>query len=132
QPLLGIAEQLEEDLGNEVDEIKISRPEVEMLVRNAKRLSRLSSDILEVSRIESNSMKLRKEKVDLNKKLQTVTEDTKSFIEDGMNIKVVFESAIQGSAIVDADKPRLFEVLSNLIRNSIKFTKEGTITVKLE
>lgn len=133
QPLLGIAEQLEEELRDGVDAIKIEKPEIEMFARNAKRLTRLASDILEVSRIESNTIKLQKEHVDLKEKILKVIEDTKSFIDDGQDLELVFDdAAVQEPVVVEADKARLFEVLSNLIRNAIKFTKKGVITVRLE
>lgn len=133
QPLLNIAEQLEEELGKRHDEIKVSRPEIEMLIRNTKRLSHLSSDLLEVARIESNSVSLRKQKVDLKERLNTAVEDSKDLIEDGQAVDILFEdSAIGKEIFVEADKLRLSEILSNLIQNAIKFTKEGTITVRLE
>lgn len=133
QPLLNIAEQLEEDLKKGLDEIKVSRPEIEMLTRNAKRLVQLTSDVLEVTRIESNALTLHKQKVDLKEKLQNVIKDSKAFIQDGRALDIVFEDATGArQLIVDADKSRLFEVLSNLIRNAIKFTPNGVITVKLE
>jgi len=133
QPLLGIAEQLQADLVKGVEEIKISRPEIEMLSRNAKRLAQLTHDVLEVTRIESNSLTLNKQKVDMNEKIRNVIEDSQSFIEDGQNVTIVFEpSSNTGSVIVEADRSRLFEVLSNLIRNAIKFTKVGLITIRLE
>jgi signal transduction histidine kinase len=133
QPLLNISEQLEQDLAEGLGEIKVSRPEIEMLARNAKRLAQLTGDVLEVARIESNSLSLRKQEIDLKVKIQNVIEDCKAFIEDGQSVNIVFED-LTGKAqiMVNADKSRLFEVLSNLIRNAIKFTEEGVITVKLE
>jgi len=133
QPLLNISEQLEQDLAEGLDGIKVSRPEIEMLARNAKRLAQLTTDVLEVSRIESNSLGLRKQEIDLKVKIQNVIVDCKAFIEDGQSVNIVFED-LTGKAqiMVNADKSRLFEVLSNLIRNAIKFTEDGVITVKLE
>ena len=132
QPLLNIAEQLEEDLAEGVNEIKVTKPEIEMLARNAKRLSQLTSDVLEVARIDSNSLTLHKQKVNLKEKILTVIEDCKVFIEQGQAVDLVFEEPVGAEILVEADKSRLFEVLSNLIRNAAKFTKEGTISIKLQ
>jgi signal transduction histidine kinase len=133
QPILGIAEQLQAELGDRDNEIKISRSEIEMLSRNARRLAQLTRDVLEVTRIESNSLSLVKQKVDLNVKIQNVIEDSRSFIEDGQNLTIIFEPLPNSqSVIVEADKVRLSQVLSNLIRNAIKFTKDGLITIQLE
>lgn len=130
QPLLSIAEQLEDDLSKDI-EVKLTKPEIEIVARNAKRLARLTSDILEVSRIESNSLKLRREEFDLREKIRNVIEDTRSFIEDETKLHIVFEPPAE-PVIVEADKSKLFEVTSNLLSNAIKFTKEGTIIVTLE
>lgn len=129
QPLLGAAEILEEELENGVQNMNISKAEIEMMIRNAKRLGRLSSDLLEVSRIESNTLKLQKESLDLNEKIERVIVDTRFFIEDNKRIELVFQPLSNVPIVVSADKSRLFEVLSNLIMNSIKFTSEGTVTI---
>jgi len=132
QPLLGAAEILEEELEKGADNMKISKSEIDMIIRNAKRLGRLSSDLLEASRIESKSLKLAKEPLDMNEKIQNVIKDSKSFIEKSKDIQLVYKPGSDAPIIVEADKSRIFEVLSNLVRNAIKFTKEGTITVSSE
>ncbi|HKU50452.1 MAG TPA: HAMP domain-containing sensor histidine kinase, partial [Nitrososphaera sp.] len=130
QPLLGIADLLEMN-GKGAETLEISRPELEMIIRNAKRLERLSSDILEVSRIESQSLKLNNETVDLNQKIRNVVLDAKSFIPAGKAIEIIVEES-DPPITVYADKPRLFEVISNLIKNAVKFTDSGSITIKAE
>jgi signal transduction histidine kinase len=130
QPLLGIAEQLEHDLEKGSEEVKISRSEIEMFSRNANRLARLSSDILEVSRIESNTLNLHKEKLDLKDKIYRVIGDTRMLV-DKENVEVVFET-VKEPVVLDADKSRIFEVIANLLRNAINFTKHGRITVRLD
>lgn len=132
QPLLGAAEILEEELQKGLENMSIGKAEVEMIIRNAKRLGRLSSDLLEASRIESGSLRLNKEPLDLNLKIQNVIDDSRAFIEKGRNVEIVFKPNSNSPVIIEADKSRLFEVLSNLIKNAIKFTTEGTITVSSE
>ncbi len=101
-------------------------------MRNAKRLELLSSNILEVSRIESNALKLQRETLDINEKVRVVLEDSRSFIPDDKKVLIVFEP-YREPLFVQADRARMFEVLSNLVRNAIKFIeKEGTITVRVE
>jgi signal transduction histidine kinase len=132
QPLLVISELLEEQLKDGLDRIEIVKPEIEMLARNAKRLERLSSDILEVSRIESDSLTLRKDRINLNEKIKSALTDAKSFIPDNKKILLVFESSRE-PIWIEADRTRLFGVLSNLINNAIKFIRaEGTITISSE
>lgn len=129
QPLIGIADILDQTF-EKTGSIELERPEFEMLKRNARRLERLSSDILQVSRIESQSLTLDKEKVRLTEKISNVVTDVRSTIPKESNVKIVVES-FQTDLAVMADKAKLFEVLSNLLRNAIKFTKSGTITISV-
>lgn len=131
QPLLGITELIHQSIDGK-DKVQITREEVEMLVRNAKRLERLSADILDVSRIESQSLKLNKERVNLNEKIKNVIADVRSFIKEDQHLEILFEPKTTEAVMVEADKGRLFEVMSNLLKNAINFTEEGAILVTLE
>ncbi len=104
-----------------------------MIARNAKRLERLTSDILDVSRIESNTLKLKEERIDLNEKIRNVVNDEKSTIPKEKELEIIFDQRESAQLFVKGDKSRLFEVLTNLIGNAIKFTDSGgTITVTAE
>lgn len=130
QPLIGIAEILDHEFST-TDRIELKRPEFEMLKRNAKRLERLSSDILQVSRIESQKLSLDKEVVNLEQKITNVVADAQSFIPDPAKLRIVVKPFDENLTVM-ADKAKLFEVLSNLISNAVKFTKEGTITIGVD
>src|SRR5215204_3082607 len=145
QPLLGMTDilmsQFEEEEEEEPQErgkknkkeITVTKEEIEMIARNAKRLERLTSDILEASRIESNTLKLNEKLIDLNENIRIVVNDEKSAIPRGMELKIIFDQRESAPLFVKGDKSRLFEVLTNLIGNAIKFTDSGgTITVTVE
>jgi two-component system sensor histidine kinase VicK len=148
QPLLGMTDilmsQFEEEEEEEEEqqqergkknkkEIAVTKEEIEMIARNAKRLERLTSDILEASRIESNTLKLNEKLIDLNENIRIVVNDEKSAIPRGMELKIIFDQRESAPLFVKGDKSRLFEVLTNLIGNAIKFTDSGgTITVTVE
>jgi signal transduction histidine kinase len=150
QPLLGMTDilmsQFEEDeeqqqqeagkkktQNNKKKEITVTKEEIEMIARNVKRLERLTSDILDVSRIEGNALKLNLEVIDLNEKIRIVVNDEISAIPQGKALKIIFDRREKAPLFVKGDKSRLFEVLSNLIGNAIKFTDSGgTITVTAE
>ena len=105
---------------------------IEAIVRNATRLQRLTNDILDVTRIETQSLKLNVERANLNELISDIIEDQKNEIEKtNKDIRLVHERQDQNIEI-DADKNRLTQVISNLLSNAIKFTKEGTIRVTEE
>jgi len=105
---------------------------IEAIVRNATRLQRLTNDILDVTRIETQSLKLNVERVNLNELISDIIEDQKNEIEKtNKDIRLVHERQDQIIEI-DADKNRLTQVISNLLSNAIKFTREGTIRVTEE
>jgi signal transduction histidine kinase len=102
---------------------------MEAISRNATRLQRLTNDILDVTRIETQSLKLNKERINLNELISNVIEDYENEIEkSNKNIKLLHEPGDQITE-VEADKNRLTQVISNLLSNALKFTKEGTIRV---
>jgi len=105
---------------------------VEIILRNANRLHLLTEDILDVTRIESHTLKLRKEKFNLNEEILNIIDDYRKQAENtNGNVRVVYEPATYDSGItlVEADKRRIAQVISNLLNNATKFTKEGTITI---
>ena len=94
--------------------------QIEMIERNAKRLERLASDILTVTRIEGKKMELQKEEIDLNEKITHVIQDAKAFVPSEKQIDFLFMPSSK-SVVVEADKSKIFEVLSNLIKNAVRF-----------
>ena len=103
--------------------------------RNAQRLEKLVNNILDTSRIESNRLELHKESFDMNEKIQNVIKDihNKNSLSSHHGysttpIDIVFEPH-EYPIIVSADKIRIFEALSNLINNAIKFSNGKPITI---
>ena len=107
--------------------------------RNAARLQRLTNDILDVTRIESHTLKLNKETFNLNDLISHIIEDYRNQI-DNVHIQLMHNSDKTSDynennnlVVVEADKSRLTQVISNLLSNSIKFTNsEGSISVSSE
>jgi two-component system sensor histidine kinase VicK len=100
---------------------------LEIILRNANRLHQLTEDILDVTRIESNTLKLRKERFNLNDIILSIVEHYRKQIANS-NVKVMYELG-DGITLVEADRQRIIQVISNLLDNALKFTQEGTVTI---
>ena len=105
---------------------------LQVILRNCYRLHRLTEDILDVTKIESQTLKLNKERVQINEIIGNVVNDYKDIISKKRygsdKIRIVYEPS-KYNTFVNADKVRLIQVLSNLLDNALKFTKEGNIII---
>jgi two-component system sensor histidine kinase VicK len=124
QAILGYSELLETDPKNNAEIIA-------SLKRNANRLQRLTNDILEVSRIESQTLRLNKEKVNINEKIREIIDDVRNQVQNPNDLQINFLEA-KHPVHLEADKTRLYQVIANLLTNAMKFTNEGTITVSAD
>ncbi|MGH9926775.1 MAG: sensor histidine kinase, partial [Nitrososphaeraceae archaeon] len=100
---------------------------LEVILRNANRLHQLTEDVLDATRIESHTLKLRIERFNLNDAILSVVEDYREQIKND-NVKVMYEVR-DSITLVEADRQRLTQVVSNLLNNALKFTKEGAVTI---
>jgi two-component system, OmpR family, sensor histidine kinase VicK len=101
---------------------------IQAISRNALRLQRLTNDILDVTRIESRTLNLHKERFNLGDLITSIVKEqrrqndqNKNNVKIMRNIKPKKKNA---SLIVYADRGRITQVLSNLLSNAIKFTLE--------
>lgn len=107
------------------------------IYRNSQRLEKLVNDILDVSRIESNRLTIHKEYFNLNEKVNNVIKDIYSKIqnssEDGYTQPIKINFITKKDPIkVFADKIRIFEAISNLINNALKFSNSEPITITVD
>jgi two-component system sensor histidine kinase VicK len=141
QPILGVSGVLR-------SETKDSKQQelLDVIIRNAKRLQRLSQDILDVARIESHTLILKKEIFNLNDIISNAISDIMNQVIAKENkessIKLEFTNSVKRKVhadeevnalpIVEADKDRISQVISNLLANAVKFTNEGAIRIAAE
>jgi signal transduction histidine kinase len=133
QAILGYAELLQIDSGEHAPEM------LKSLTRNAYRLQSLITDILDVARIESGTLILERNTLNLSDLISNAISDAKNQVKiSGKNIEISYfhkqrqDAEQEKDLIVEADKDRILQVLSNLLSNALKFTKEGRIAVTTE
>lgn len=137
QPILGLAEvlrQQNQQPDNKEDQMYSENNELlNVIIRNAKRLQQLTENILDVTKIENNSMELNKEEFILNKAvLESFTDFANQLSkEQKENVKLTV-ALDEGDVLVVADTHRINQVINNLLNNALKFTKQGQITLSTE
>ena len=128
QPILSLSEVLQSRI-NDAKQQEL----VELIVRNARRLQRLTQDLLDVSKIGSRSLTIKKERINLNELILSIVAEYINEPKKGTpNIELLYPPS-EDSFYVEADRSRITQVLSNLIDNAIKsIAEEGTIFINLE
>jgi signal transduction histidine kinase len=101
----------------------------DIVIRNAKRLQRLSEDILDVTRIEGHTLDIKKEVFDINDAITSILQEYRTQTERNNNKKynqfpdISFQPE-KASVYVQADKGRITQVINNLVDNAIKFAPQ--------
>jgi signal transduction histidine kinase len=137
QPILGLSQILRSMKRDDSEHDEF----LDAIIRNAKRLKRLTENILDVTRIESHLMQLRKEVFNLNEVISKAVEDYRIRVQNlNSNAKLLYRPRgyhnFNGDdfIFVHADKERITQVISNLLDNAIKFTgrDDGPIVITIE
>ena len=152
QPILGLSQIVKTKLTQkEKGEVNIDEvcSLLDVVIRNARKLHRLTDDVLDITRIETNSLYLKKEILNLKEVMQLSVDD---YISQNniakkndsnnyyRNIKLssfpsITEEEQQNADLflIEADRGRISQVVSNLLSNAVKFTNEcDTIYVNLK
>jgi signal transduction histidine kinase len=128
QPILGLSEILSRKVGNEAIEY------VNVIIKNARRLHHLAEDLLDVTRIEAKTLKLKKQSFSFVKTMREVVQDYCTEIRKSTPNVIISFFASEDLEFMNilADQNRIKQVISNLVNNSLEFTGQGTITVTAE
>jgi len=119
QPILGYADLAKRGV--------VAQEEAwDSVIRNAERLQSLANSILDVSRIQAGNLKCNFDMIRINDLILGAVNAT----EVNLNGKVKLETRLDRNVEVHADKDRIVQVLTNIIGNAIKFTREGYIKVE--
>ena len=135
QPILSLTEVLR----SKIKDIQ-QRELLDVIIRNAKRSQQLTNDILDVTKIESHSLNLKKEPFNLNDIITNVIDDIMTnrdplrWSQENDNKDIMKISYQPQHIFVEADKARITQVISNLLSNAVKFTEEkgGDIHISTE
>jgi signal transduction histidine kinase len=133
QPIIGLVENIYNNSkdGKQKELLKI-------VLRNAKRLKRLTNNVLDVTRIESNSLNLNKEKLNLDDLISKIIKDYTANRIKQKNVTIVYDYQNKTNnnnfLFVQADKDRLIQVICNLVDNALKNTTSSNqlITISIE
>ena len=121
QPILGLTEVIRSRNATSATH-KQDEEFLEIIIRNAKRLRGLSEKILDISKIENRILRLDKERFNINEKLRDIINDIKSKENE---VEIIFAEPNVDPVIVDADRIRIDEVISNLLTNAVESTKNS-------
>jgi two-component system phosphate regulon sensor histidine kinase PhoR len=130
-PLASIMAYSEMLCDGEADDEQTRKEFYSIIQNQAKRLSRLIEDILNISRIESGLIKVNKEPVSLTILIEEQLQMIKSYAEE-KNIEVISPKPIVFDRVY-ADKDMISQVIVNLLSNAVKYTRSGgSVTIKAE
>jgi signal transduction histidine kinase len=134
QPIIGLSAVLLSRMKEDSEEHIL----LNIISRNAKRLAGLAENILDVTRIESQLLKLKNERFNLNDVILDCINDmtaNKNYPNSsGKNDTKILHQIQKDTFVVKADKARISQVISNLLGNAIKFSPQhgGRISIKTE
>lgn len=101
----------------------------EIIKMNADLLLQLVNDILDMSKIEAGTLEFIYTKADINLLLSDLQQLFQMRVNDaGGNVRIIAETSLP-SCIIETDRNRVAQVLSNFTTNAIKFTQEGSIRI---
>ena len=144
QPILGLADLLDQNFQNNMNKINSEevREDIKVIKRNAKKLQKLTNDLLDVSRINSHILTLNLSRFDILEVIANMVKDSNTSaekkkvhislickFENEFEVKNMKNSTLDSPLYITGDKLRLSQVVSNLLNNAINFTKDGEITV---
>lgn len=104
---------------------------IAVILANANKLRKLTSNILDVNKIESDRFLCEMERVDMKDLIAEIVQATKLHLSPEVKLETIITPDMAKELVIDGDRLRLSQLITNLISNSVKFTTKGTIMLKL-
>ena len=119
--IIGFSEMLKDDNIKKSEKMNY----LNIIIENGDILTNSINDIVDITKIDSDSLKVQKTEIDLNKLLQEIKTQYTSLIKN--KVKLNIDIDLNTNIFILSDKYRLKQILTNLMNNAIKFTKTGII-----
>jgi two-component system phosphate regulon sensor histidine kinase PhoR len=128
-PVAALRAAAETLLAGAVDDPAAARGFVEIVARHAERLARLTQDLLDLSRIESRQWRFDVGRVDVS---AVAAQAVELFASAAQTKGLRLAREVPAGAAVRADARALEQVLVNLVENGVKYTSQGSVTIRGE
>lgn len=135
QSILGYSELILSEQSTNIEYIKV-------IARNANRIEKLVSNILDMARIDNFNLELTKEQFNLSSLISTIVKDFRNQIKysNKKNLDLIYDNSTilrfnlnqennNNDVFIKADRDRIAQVIINLVDNAIKNTDSGKITI---
>ena len=100
---------------------------IQIIEKSGIRMLNIINDIIDISKIESGLMKVHIKESDIKEQMEYIYTFFKPEVE-AKGMKLIFRSTLPANeAIIQTDREKLFAILTNLVKNAIKYSNEGTI-----
>tara|TARA_R110001592_G_scaffold75225_1_gene227840 strand:+ start:2161 stop:3690 length:1530 start_codon:yes stop_codon:yes gene_type:complete len=104
---------------------------IKNLTVSGRNLKVIVDDILDLSRVEAGKLELSNDPISLSSVLQQIEENYRSSHKD-QKVELIFNSSKSLPKIVLGDDVRIYQVITNLLNNSIKFTPQGSVSTSID
>ncbi|MGZ5491461.1 MAG: sensor histidine kinase, partial [Nitrososphaeraceae archaeon] len=120
QPILGLSDTMYPKIKDK-EQLEL----LEIIIRNAKRLKRLTDNLLDITKIEGRSLMLNKEKLNLNTLISEVLKNYVNKQKNQQKVEIVYDFKHKEDITIEADRDRLVQVIHNLLDNALKFSTQN-------
>jgi len=112
-------------------EPKVQKQYLNIVEQNGERLLNLINDLIDVSKIEAGQVQINNSEIDVHEEIQSVCE---FFMHDAEKKGISLNALLPRNSKVKliTDKVKLHSIISNLVKNALKFTSKGSVFVGYE